>query len=282
MRNGKHAYRVLPHDRWMAAMEGHIQEAVSMDVVTFTSLVDASSLRLLRASQELRSGARPSYTALVIKAISLALRNNPRMNRLVLPWPFKYRHVQLEEVHAVVAVEKVAGDMDTVFAGLLRNSDGKTVGEITSELREMASVTEEEDPRLRLAMRLVRRLPAFVSRFLFGLPRRSPRLWVENRGGSFALTTVGKYGVDAISAKWPWPLTFTFGEVKERPMVVDGRVEARLSLYLTMAFKRQLTNGAPAARFFHEIVRRLERAEMKSEAAWAGAPAAMVEVPVAG
>jgi hypothetical protein len=59
-------------------------------------------------------------------------------------------------------------------------------------------------------------------------------------------------------AKWPWPLTFTMGEIKRRPVVAGDAVVARSSFHLSMGYDHRLANGGQAARFFHEIVQRLE------------------------
>ncbi len=92
MNSSPNVYKVLPLDRWRAATEGLIQEAVGVDTVFFTSLVDASSLESLRLRFGRLGMSRPTYTALVVKAISQALREHPEMNRLVLNrWPFRFR-----------------------------------------------------------------------------------------------------------------------------------------------------------------------------------------------
>lgn len=251
-------HEVLPFDRWQASMNGLVGEVARTDVVAFTSLVDATAIAERRELAE-RMGPKPSYTAFVVQAISAALREHPAMNRLLLPrWPFRFRPIQLHDVDAVVAVERVQGGKDSVYAGIIRDSDRKSVSEISGELHALSIRDESEDERLNFFMRIVRKLPSFLARFLIDLPTRGPGLWRKHRGGAFALTTVGKYGVDSINAKWPWPLTFTFGEVKKRALVVDGKVEARLSFHLTLAWRRELCNGAPAARFFRTIVRGLE------------------------
>jgi pyruvate/2-oxoglutarate dehydrogenase complex dihydrolipoamide acyltransferase (E2) component len=269
------SYRVLPVDRWMSAMAGFVGEVARMDTVTFTSLVDASALA--EAREQVRHGVKPTYTALVIKAISLALREHPALNRLLLGGLYRFRPVQLHPVDAVVAVERDQGD--TVFATIVRDTDRKPVEDITAELRHMATCADEDEPRLRLFRRLVRWVPGWLCRWLFAMPRWSPAMWRQHRGGSFALTTVGKYGVDAIQAKWPWPLTFTFGEVAKRPMVVDDEVVPRLSFYLTMSWHRQLCNGAPAARFFQRVCQILEEADASlSESTLAGAVPETVQV----
>lgn len=283
-------YEVLPFDRWASATGGFVYEVGRMDTVFFTSLVDASAIEGLR---EQWLAPKPSYTAVVLKAISLALQEHPRLNRLVLGGGFRHRPIQLHEVDAVVAVERVRGDEDTVFAGVIRRTDRLPLSDIHAELRRLASSQEQDDPRLRFFMRLVRWAPGWLCRWICGLPRCSPGLWRTHRGGSIALTTVGKYGVDAISAKWPWPLTFTFGEVKERPLAVNGQVVARPGFFLSMGFDRRLCNGAPAARFFKRVIDLLECAELvapssgqglRSEGTAPEAPAVAVEpaLPIAG
>ncbi len=258
-------FDVLPTDKWRSATSGFVKEIVGADVVVFTCLVDASELAELRKKCGERGYAKPSWTSLVIKAISVGLKNHPLMNRLLLRGIFRHHPVQLAEVHSVVAVERVRNGEDTVFAQILRHTDQKPVWEISDELRRASELEEEEDKRLKLFMKLVRILPGSISRQILGMPRWSPRQWLKHRGGSFALTTVGKYGGDSVFVKWPWPLSFTFGEVKERPLVVDGTVQPRLSFYLSLAWNRELTNGAPAARFFYDIVQYLLIAQLSDE-----------------
>lgn len=191
--------------------------------------------------------------------------DHPQLNQLILRGIYRHRPVQLEDIHAVVAAERVRDGEDTVYAQILRNTDDKPVWDISEELRKTSVLEEEEDSRLRLFMDLIRKLPGFLSRVILSSPRWSPKLWIKHRGGAFALTTVGKYGVESIFVKWPWPLSFTFGEVKERPMVVNGKVEARLSFHLSLAWNRELTNGAPAARFFNDIVTYLIMAKLTEQ-----------------
>jgi len=79
---------VLSFDRWRSA------------TVCFTSLVDAFALDALRECGATHGRGKPSFTALVVKAISLALRENLAMNRLVLDSRFRHRPVQLHEAPA--------------------------------------------------------------------------------------------------------------------------------------------------------------------------------------
>ena len=258
-------YDVLGKDRWRAATYAFVKEIVAADVVVFTALIDATALNAFRDRCGSLGLDKPSWTALVVKSISMALRGHPALNRLLLRGLYRHRPIELSDVHAVVAVERVRGAEDTVYAQILRNTDYKTVWQISEELRKASTVDEAEDRRLELFMKVIRRMPGPIARGILTLPRWSPRQWLKHRGGAFALTTVGKYGVESIFVKWPWPLSFTFGEVKERPVAVDGKVQAHLSFYLSLAWNRELTNGAPAARFFNDIVDYLAQARLTEE-----------------
>jgi pyruvate/2-oxoglutarate dehydrogenase complex dihydrolipoamide acyltransferase (E2) component len=62
---------------------------------------------------------------------------------------------------------------------------------------------------------------------------------------------------------WPWPMGFSFGLVKERPVAIDGSVVARPTMMLSMSFDRRLMAGAPAARFFSAVGECLKNAETR-------------------
>jgi pyruvate/2-oxoglutarate dehydrogenase complex dihydrolipoamide acyltransferase (E2) component len=69
-----------------------------------------------------------------------------------------------------------------------------------------------------------------------------------------------KYGIDQIVVDQIWPLTVSFGWVKERPYVVDGEVTARKTMPLFIIFDRRIMAGAPSARFFNRLAEILENA----------------------
>jgi hypothetical protein len=112
-----------------------------------------------------------------------------------------------------------------------------------------------------LAQSLIQKLPCRLARWIFSLPRWFPKMWVEHRGGAVMISSPAKYGVDVMVGAWPWPLGFSFGLVKERPVALAGAVAVRPTMMLTMSFDRRLMGGAPAARFFHTVCRFLEEAE---------------------
>jgi hypothetical protein len=101
-------------------------------------------------------------------------------------------------------------------------------------------------------------LPGFVRRTLYRLARMSPYLQKRN-AGTVGLTSVGMFGT-----RGGWglgmpvhALAITIGGIGEKPGVVEGRIEAREYLSVTLSFYHDVVDGAPAARFaqrFAELV----------------------------
>jgi pyruvate/2-oxoglutarate dehydrogenase complex dihydrolipoamide acyltransferase (E2) component len=69
-----------------------------------------------------------------------------------------------------------------------------------------------------------------------------------------------KYGIDLIVVDQIWPLTVSFGWIKERPIVVNGEIKIRKTMPLIIFFDRRVMAGAPAALFFNRLAEILEKA----------------------
>ncbi len=70
-------------------------------------------------------------------------------------------------------------------------------------------------------------------------------------GGTVGITAVGMFGK---GAGWGIPLNdhtldITLGGISEKPGVVDGRIEIREYLSMTISVDHNIIDGAPAARF---------------------------------
>jgi pyruvate/2-oxoglutarate dehydrogenase complex dihydrolipoamide acyltransferase (E2) component len=74
------------------------------------------------------------------------------------------------------------------------------------------------------------------------------------------ITAVGMFGE---GAGWGIPVSFqsinvTVGGIGKKPGVVDGRIEIREYLCLTLSFDHDIIDGAPAARFTRRLKALLE------------------------
>lgn len=247
------AYRFLERNHYLSTQAGLVKEWRDQDVVAFSQLVDFTGVERVRDARQSQGRPKPSYTALIIASIVRALKDHPKLNRVVYRGLSGYRWVQFEQIDIAVGTEVIEGDLDLAYASIIRNVDQLGVDGIANALAQVASAPSESPQLKRL-----KRFPAAVVSVLARGTGLHPKLWVQFRGGSCAITSPAKYGVENILVKSCWPLQFAFGKVKARPMVVDEQCVPRQSAMLSLSWHRELTTGAVAARFFEQVVRQLE------------------------
>lgn len=251
-------YRILGKNRYFEVLGSMNVENRSDHKVAMLGEIDMSRIEAIRSELAAVTGQKPSYTAFVARAVALALREQPHANRIVIEWPFWKRMVQLENIDITVAVERDSeGHEQAVYAGTIRDADQLTLPGMTEKLQELARATPENSERWRLMKMVVEKLPTWLAKILVSMPNWTPSLWIEHRGGSVMISSPAKYGVDIMVGAWPFPLGFSFGLVKERPIAVNGEVVVKPTMMLTMSFDRRFMGGAPAARFFNTISKHL-------------------------
>ena len=267
-------YTILPKARYFEVLGGLNVENRSDNKVAMLNEIDMTECERVRAEYAARGAAKPTYTALLARAIALAFADCPHANRITIEWPFWKRVVQLNDVHITVAVERdEPGIEQAVFAGTLYHADRKNLAQLTTELQGLANATEETNPRWKLLKSIVERLPTSLARWILSMPRLTPSLWIKHRGGSVMISSPAKYGVDIMVGTWPWPLGFSFGFVRPRPVAVGDAVEMRPTMMVTMSFDRRIMGGAPAARFFNTVCTLLRKGVETGAAEAAGRPA---------
>ncbi|MFZ2974449.1 MAG: 2-oxo acid dehydrogenase subunit E2 [Ferribacterium limneticum] len=252
-------FHFLPRNRFFEVVGGIMFENYSDNKVAMLSEIDMSDCIALREKIGKQTGQKPSYTALVASAVAQTLKTHPYANRIPLEFPFFKRIIQLDEINITVAVERdTPGLEQATYAGTIPNADKLSLMEINSELKRIANVEGEHGERWTLFHKLVTKFPPWLARFILRFPRLWPSLWIEHRGGAVMISSPAKYGVDMLVGNWPWPIGFSFGLVKERPIALDGKIEARPTMMLIMSFDRRLMAGAPAARFFNSVMKSLQ------------------------
>jgi hypothetical protein len=241
------------------------------NTVSFVSEVDLTEVEQVRARAS--RGNKPSYTAFVVKAVALALRDFPYANRRVVRslWPpllgVRLQRFQKQDV-AVACERDFPGSESTAFIDIVKDADQLSLHEITDTLFALSQCDASNNKQWREFSTLITRLPCWLSAQLIRLPCFVPKLWVKYRGGAVLISSPAKYGVDAVVGTWSHPLGVSFGLVKPRPVVREGAVVARTTFALTLNFDRRVMAGAQAARFFRRITDVLERAETEMAPYW--------------
>jgi pyruvate/2-oxoglutarate dehydrogenase complex dihydrolipoamide acyltransferase (E2) component len=238
-------------------------ETDPLPTVQMQSLVDLSAIESLRLDASRAGLPRFSYTAYVVKAVALALKDFPDANRRVHrpPWYFlaKPRVVQFHRCDISVAAERALPGTELIsLVDTMRDADSASLPEINAWLERLSESDITRNPQWSLFYKLISHYPVFVASFLTRLAAWVPRLWVKYRGAAVLITSPGKYGPDLIASNWTSPIGISFGFVKHRPLVDAGKVVARPSFHLLVHFDRRTMHGSQGARFLNRIVRHLE------------------------
>ena len=90
---------------------------------------------------------------------------------------------------------------------------------------------------------------------------RAERLRPEDiYGGTFTVSNLGMYGVDAFQAivNAPQAAILAVGRIAERPAVADGELTVRPMLTLTVSFDHRVADGARGAEFLDTLATLVE------------------------
>ena len=269
------AYEIEPRNRFFEVFCAIPEyENRPGNTVLFLSEINLTEVERLRSRA---TGVRkPTYTAFVVKAVALALRDFPYANRRVCrrPWlPFAGRRLQkFHRSDVAIAIEReFPGAESAAFIDIVRDADRLTLATITDALRTLAVADVTTNKQWREFSTIIARLPHWLSMLLIRLPWFSPSLWVKYRGGAVLVSSPAKYGVEAVLGTWSHPLGVSFGLVKPRPVVRGGEIVACPTFALTLNFDRRVMAGAQAARFFNRIIELLEHAETEMAPYWSPA-----------
>ncbi len=160
-----------------------------------------------------------TYTDLLIHAVARALLRHPRMNSRLSEDAI----VMLTEVNIGMAVALDEG----LIVPVIRAADCRS-------LREIAAATKE-----------------------LGEKARTGGLKLEDvSGGTFTVTNLGTWGVDAFTPILNLGETgiLGVGRIVEKPAVFRGEISRRSMLTLSLTFDHRVIDGAPAASFLQSVI----------------------------
>jgi pyruvate dehydrogenase E2 component (dihydrolipoamide acetyltransferase) len=189
-----------------------------------TAEYDATRGAELRAQLlEMGEQYKVSFNDIVIKAVALALGEHPEVNAHWLG--DKIRHFNRIHVAMAVAVE------DGLITPVLFDADRMTLWEISEKARELAKKARE------------RRL----------MPE-------EYTGATFTVSNLGMFGIDQFTAiiNPPEAGILAVGGVEEKPVVVNGQLEIRQRMRVTMSCDHRTVDGATGAKFLQTVKRYIE------------------------
>ena len=189
-----------------------------------TAEFDATRAAEMRAQlAEMGDQYKVSFNDIVIKAVALALAEHPEVNAHWLN--DKIRQFNRIHVAMAVAVE------DGLITPVLFDADRLSLWEISEKARDLAKRARE------------RKL----------MPE-------EYTGSTFSVSNLGMFGIDQFTAiiNPPEAGILAIGGVEEKPVVVDGALEVRQRMRVTMSCDHRVIDGATGAKFLQTVRRYIE------------------------
>jgi pyruvate dehydrogenase E2 component (dihydrolipoamide acetyltransferase) len=203
--------------------ERMLASARATAAVTLTSEVDATNLVNLRGQFKAAGEEAPSYTDFLVKLSASALAQHPLLNA---SWTGD--RISLSGgIHVGVAVDTEAG----LLVPVLGDVAGMTLRQIAAKSRDLAARARQRQLRAE-----------------------------EMQGGTFTITNLGAFGIDAFTPiiNYPQCAILGVGRIGPRPAAVNGQVVVRERVVLSLTFDHRIVDGAPAARFLQALARLVE------------------------
>jgi len=204
--------------------ESHIKAAHVMhsDLIDITHLFEIREKEKVRASKK---NIKLTYLPFIIKAVINSLKEHPYLN------------ATLDDTNNEIVLKKyfnigVAVDTeDGLLVPVIKVADSKKILDLAKEIEELANKARNRTIDL-----------------------------MDLRGGTFTITNVGSIGglyfVPIIN--YPEAAILGLGRIHDAALVINGKVEIRKVLPISISFDHRILDGAEAARFANKIKELLE------------------------
>jgi len=223
--------------------------------------VDVTLARQFIAEHKARTGEALSFTGFLVYCLARAVDENREVQAYLKG---RKQIVIFDDVNVGVMVEHKDGEKTALMGHIVQSANRKSYREIHQEIRKVQSEPVPASRGMPIWFRRAMLLPWPLSKLVKALmavtTRRDPTIRVSASGTVF-VTAVGMFGKGHSGwgiATTPQSLSLVVGSISWKPAVVDGRIEPREILNLTVQFDHDVVDGAPAARFVRRLVELIE------------------------
>jgi len=222
---------------------------------------DVTLVRQFIAEHKARTDETLSFTGFLVYCLARAVDEDKTVQAYLKG---RKQLVLFDDVDVGLMVEHKDGEKRALMGHVIRRANHKTFREIHDEIRAVQSAPAPPGRGMptwfRSAMLLPWPLSNLFKVLLGSAMRRDPTIQVS-MGGTVAVTSVGMFGGG--HSGWgltptPESLALVVGGTAWKPAVVEGRIEPREILNLTVMFNHDVIDGAPATRFTRRLVELIE------------------------
>lgn len=222
------ASTVLPKVKKIVPLTGFKKTSAERVSASFKTAPHSTIIMEIDVSKavELHDKSQLSYTAILVGAVAKAILEHPIINSTLDGDKVKI----FEDVNVGVAVATEYG----LVVPVIRNADRKSLKEIDDAVKDLT----EKARQGKLAKE-------------------------EVTGGTFTVTNLGMYGVEFFTPiiNPPEAAILGVGKITEKPVVVNGKIEPRPMMMLSLSYDHRVLDGAPAGQFLSEVKHFLENPE---------------------
>ena len=203
-----------------------------------------------------RAGAFVSWTAIFMKAYGLVAWRHAELRRAYIPfpWPHLYEHPISE---AGLILEREEAGEAIVVGAKVRGPELRTLADLDEHLAFLRSAPIQEIGDFRQWLRLGR-LPGFLRRLAFWTALNLSGYKRAKRLGTFAISSLGNFGVEQHHPISPLTTYLTFGPISRNGevtvkviydhRVMDGRTVARCLIDLEETLNTRVLDELTALR----------------------------------
>jgi pyruvate dehydrogenase E2 component (dihydrolipoamide acetyltransferase) len=219
---------VLPKVKEIIPLSGFRRTSAERVSVSFKTAPHSTIMMEVEVSKaaELHDRLNVSYTTIIAKASAKALKEYPIINSTLDGDKIRV----FENVNVGVAVATGQG----LVVPVIHNIDKKSLTEIDKEIN---ALTEKA--------------------------RQGKLSRDEVSGGTFTISNLGMYGVDFFTPiiNPPEAAILGVGRITKKPVFVDGKIEVKRFVTLSLSYDHRIVDGVPAAEFLRKVKRYIETPE---------------------
>jgi pyruvate/2-oxoglutarate dehydrogenase complex dihydrolipoamide acyltransferase (E2) component len=223
--------------------------------------VDVTVARQFIAEHKARTGEALSFTGFLVYCLARAVDEDKAVQAYLKG---RNKIIVFDDVNVGLMVEHKDGEKTALMGHVVQGANHKAYREIHQEIR---TVLSEPVPAGRgvptwfsSALLLPWPLSKLAKALMGVVMRHDPTIRVSTSGTVF-VTSVGMFGKG--HSGWgitttPHSLGLVVGSIAWKPAVVEGRIEPREILSLSVLFDHDVVDGAPATRFVRRLVEFIE------------------------
>src|SRR5271157_634650 len=201
-----------------------LQSAAQLTITTEVDMRAASDFRQQVAKE---TGERVSFTDILIFVTAASLEKYPKFNASVDPSGEFYSLIETINIGIATAADK------GLLVPVLREANKKSLPQVARQARDLTSRTRGDQIALD-----------------------------ELGGGTFTITNLGIFGIDAFTpiSNPPEIAILGVGRINEKPVAKDGAVVVRPMMVLSLTFDHRIIDGHEGALFLQDLKQLLESA----------------------